>query len=208
MYGKKVFATLVAFVCLFGLTGCGGGGGGGNGGLSIHEYDYFPELNIPTVKVKHDIQRIYRDINEANDFVNDFKAKGPYSVYSNLTTRTDPMNDRGPIVKATMLPLYLIDYCDISTGIEINGTDTITRDDDLFEVIFGDTNAPISAVYVTKEYSGGQTAQFEAYGNSLSGFQRSGNVWMKRDGIKILSWTYGANPGYNSVAIWSIIKEY
>ncbi|MDR1554810.1 MAG: hypothetical protein LBS39_02140 [Campylobacteraceae bacterium] len=223
MYGKKVFATLVALFCLFSLSGCGGGkgsgigGGGGdvrsNVGLSIHEYDYFPELNIPTVKVNHDIQRIYRDINEANVFVNDFKAKGPYSVYMDLITRKDPMSDGGSIVEAAMFPLLIIEYYDILMSIEINGTDTITRDDDLFEVIFGDTNAPILAVYATKEYLGDQTAQFEAYSNSLESlgfYKASTRLWMKQDLNQDIAWSWGYNiiSEYNkSVAIWGVTKS-
>ncbi|MDR1554809.1 MAG: hypothetical protein LBS39_02135 [Campylobacteraceae bacterium] len=180
MYGKKVFATLVALFCLFGLSGCGGGGGGGDdsdaggsvrsdGGLSINEGSYFPEFSGSAVKIVHSIERYYANQSERDSIVRDFKIRYPRSTtLYGLTVIDNPLND-GNIIKASILPEN-IGYPIAIMSIEVNGTRNIERNDELFKAIFGDTDAPIVLVSVDKYFASNIASQLNNYGKYLENF--------------------------------------
>jgi hypothetical protein len=211
---EKLLQSFTAILVIGFLVGCGGRGSGegsgwGSGegsGLSIQEYDYFPKLDIPAVSIEHSIQRRFDNADDATNFINNFKSKGSYYtdyVGSNVIIRNDPLND-SLITRATV-STYPIALNTVYTDILIEKTnplmvniDTISRNNELFKMIFGHTDAPITYVQVEKKYTGLNTSKLEIYGAKLvnSGYTRSGDLWIKYDlENQHIMWMWGYTTG-------------
>jgi len=203
---KKVLWSLTVVLVVGFFVSCSGGRGGDTDtpfeGLYINENSYFPPFNVATTKVHHLILRFYQNTSDRDSAVKDFQDKGTYLTYSNATIRYNPLSD---IAQASTL-IYSTSY-DIGMEIRINGAD-IVRNDELFETIFGDTDAPIINVSVDKFFASDITSQLNTYGSSLegNGFNPiSDRHWQKQDLTNHIIYEWSYTSGGKSAA-WSTFK--
>ncbi|MDR1007480.1 MAG: hypothetical protein LBL65_02795 [Campylobacteraceae bacterium] len=212
---KKLLQSLIVILAVGFLVSCGGGSGGGGGseGLEINEGYYFPEFNIPSSDISHTITRRYTNANDLDDAVEDFKNKGSYLTFNDQIYRDDPIYGVG-VTRAAVQAFPLPNYYTIVMDIDLNST-AIPRDDALFEVIFGYTNAPITSFTVKKVWKTDITAQLEAYGDSLVGlgFKKVSNrQWTKTTAGIMYIYGYSVGTvypsGFIALAQWDAMLTY
>jgi hypothetical protein len=143
MYSKRLLVALTAIFALFILAGCGGLS-------SVNEEDYYPRFEIKADKVSHSIFRYYTDVKECENNLETFKNKGDYYEDLLSVTRDDPLGD-GTIEKAVSERDCKIN---IDTHIYLNVLDdNITRNNELFDKVFGYQGGKSESVFVTKYFS-------------------------------------------------------
>jgi hypothetical protein len=205
---RKVLWSLTVVLVVGFFVGCSGGRGGDTDtpfeGLYINENSYYPDFKQMTTKVEHSIQRFYQNKNDRDSAVDIFQKKGAYSTYMDVTTRYNPLSN----VALSSTTVYSDSY-DIFMRIEINGADVVNRNDELFKTIFGDTDAPIIDVLVTKYFASNITSKLKEYGKSLvnDGFKPTSDErqWWKQDLTNHITstWTYTSD---GKTAMWETSK--
>jgi hypothetical protein len=184
MCSKRLLEALTAIFALFVLAGCGGLS-------SVNEEDYYPRFEIKADNISHDVYRD-TDVKECENDLEAFKNKGDYYEDLYSVTRDNPLGD-GAIEKAeTSKDCYSYSHIYLN----ILG-DNITRNNELFEKVFGYKGGKLREVYVTKYFSENSViSYFETYGKLLEqqGFKKLGhNFWEKKDykgGIIVYEWIY------------------
>jgi hypothetical protein len=213
---RKLFEVLAAILVVGFFVSCSGGGSSNEDkGLSINESYDFPPFDIPAISVTHYVTRNYSSLEDLEDVLGNFKAMGAYygNQYNpNAASRDNPLGNSSHVTKARMDASVNTDFYTITTIIDVNGTD-IERSDELFEKIFGYTDAPIIRIQVDKQLANNTLSQLALYGQSLTneeyGFdQTSTNQWTHYDNDDndiFYTWGYGSQYGITS-AHWTIAK--
>ncbi|MDR0761461.1 MAG: hypothetical protein LBF13_00275 [Campylobacteraceae bacterium] len=232
MYGKRLLVTLMAIFMLFVLAGC-------NYGTisSVDEEDYFPHFKLKADKIYHNATRICTDFKDCEKEMETFKSSGAYDVISysqNIVAKYNPLED-GIIEKAQLKSEYNdllnrlnpFDYDNLNTmSLDILGDD-ITRDNKLFEKIFGYEIEKLVLLRVDKHFLSNNITYFETYGKLLEkeGFKKAYSpivyargypslsgypyVWYKQSTIisNMYWWTYKVNQDLSIKAEWHIYTE-
>jgi hypothetical protein len=218
MYGKKMLATLMALFAMFALTGCRDGTIS-----SVNEEDYYPHFEIKADKISHFATKLYTDFKDCESDAEVFKSKGAYEIihYSpDIIVRYNPLSEESAIEKARLKSEYgsslTFDPFDPSMydnrnhmSIDVLG-DSVTRNNELFEKIFGYESNKIILLRVEKCFSENNISYFETYGKLLEqqGYEKSehNNEWGKKNFITGIEywWGYYINQDSSISAIWHI----
>jgi hypothetical protein len=143
MCSKRLLAALTAIFALFVLTGCGN-----EPIASVNEEDYYPRFEVKADNVSHSIFRDYANAKECENDLDAFKNKGDYYEDLLRVTRDDPLGDGTIEIAEISKDCY--SYSHIYLNIL---DDNITRNNELFEKIFGYKGGELTDVFVTKRFS-------------------------------------------------------
>jgi hypothetical protein len=219
MYGKRVFKVLTALFMLSVLVGCGGGGSGdGDGskgkGLPLNSVDVstnFPQFTWSGItKVEYVITKMFSKESDIQSVINWFESKYQnrytyqFSVGHHYNV-TNPSSSLTGVEEIWLQAMEANEYYSCALTVVVDPS--VTLDENLLEVLFGPTNAPITNIMVTKYLSGNVNSYLQDYGNLLSkspySFSGSGFSlsYFKEDYDTNIGHAWTGDPDF---AIWNI----
>ncbi|MDR0579731.1 MAG: hypothetical protein LBG21_03920 [Campylobacteraceae bacterium] len=209
MYSKKVFSILVALFVLT-VSACFGLNGFGNLEVDlkyVNEEKHFPEFKEQADEIHHIITRFYSPKNDYKHDEKNFKNK-----YQNKLKRLFigfKVNNPNPQIQA-IKEISLTPSDAHATYYIVISDDTLDRNDELFQNVFGYEKGTLSNVIVVKNFPKDITDKLKKYSELLKtkGFKKSEitpNTWIKKDsrGKTTHMWNF-YNAGGKSTASWTI----